>query len=121
MLKFEIISDEQDNTVAMLTYMEKLLIKFVDLNEGYHGDYNPDDPDDCQLLRFDIYRLGSAGYEPVEDASYCTQLPVGSAPDVILKRALDLAYAVYDALMADASIKRTCEKFSWMSADYSHL
>lgn len=46
-------------------------LEFVELGEGMSGDFNPDDPDDVELLRVDVYRNG----EQVD--SYCTMCRVG--------------------------------------------
>jgi len=33
-----------------------IMVEWVELGEGLSGDYNPDDPKDIELLRFDIKR-----------------------------------------------------------------
>ena len=46
-------------------------VELEDIGEGLSGDYDPKDKDDVPLLRFTVLK----GNEPVEDASYCTQVP----------------------------------------------
>jgi len=36
---------------------DNIMVEWVELGEGLCGDYNPDDPDDIELLRFDVSRL----------------------------------------------------------------
>lgn len=48
-------------------------VAFVDCNEGYNGDFDPDDEGDVALLRVDMYYKG----EPVDDdGSFCTYVRV---------------------------------------------
>ena len=80
------------------------------IGEGWSGDYNPDDPNDTELLRFSVY----LGDEQMEDASYCTQMPVGT-DEAILRRALEL---ILDAAETP-SPKRALEELSWVKpADF---
>lgn len=55
----------------------KVSIEYI--GEGYHGDYDPEDPDDKQLLRFSVYKWNAephiCEWESVQDGSYCTYLP----------------------------------------------
>lgn len=90
-----------------------------DIGEGICGDYDPDDPDDIPLLRFyvDIFRDGQ--WEEVEDASYCTRMPVNT-PKPTLDRALRFLHAEYkDALSGYpyTSVKKLGERLSWISPD----
>jgi len=112
-MHFTMPNDDGEN-IATLEYTN-IRVEFNNIGEGYHGDFNPNDPDDCLLLRFDISKRSDTGWEPVEDASRCTQLPVGAAPEIIFKRALEAHDAVHDALMAGDGIRTICDKLSWMS------
>lgn len=78
------------------------------IGEGYSGEYNPDDLMDVQLLRFTVYKDG----EQMEDASYCTQMPVGTDP-AILRRGLILVLDVAQG----PNPKRGLELLSWMKPD----
>lgn len=80
------------------------------IGEGWSGDYDETDPDDMPLLRFSVYRDG----EQVDDASYCTRMPI-NAPDWMLWRGLQLILDACD----DPSPKRRLEELSWLSpADF---
>jgi len=94
-------------------------VEWSDLGEGLDGDYNPDDKDDIALYRFDISvrPKGKRSYEGVEDASYCTQVPV-ETPVKILKEGLKMIMdEIFDAVVQGASVKRACEQISWISVD----
>lgn len=54
---------------------DKIRVDWYDAGEGLSGDYNPEDPDDIHLLRFDVYKKVGEDWEEVEDASYCTRMP----------------------------------------------
>src|SRR5574342_1129349 len=75
-----------------------LLAEWEYIGAGLSGDYDPDDPDDIELLRFSVSKFG----EQLDDASYCTLMPVGTDPK-ILERALNL---ILDAVDTDASYKK---------------
>ena len=57
-------------------------VEWVDIGEGWNGDYDPDDPDDTALLRFDVLELtnihGLFSDSPVT-VSY-THLPLPTNP-----------------------------------------
>ena len=88
------------------------------IGEGEGGDYNIDDPDDRPLLRFDVSRrLDDGTLEAVADASYCTMLRA-DARDVLVKEAAQfILREVRDAVIGGSSIKKTCERLSWVGRD----
>jgi len=104
-----------------------VLVEFTDLGEGWDGDYQENDPNDTSLLRFDVSvhrnltvahdRCEDNGTEwlPVQDASYCTQMPVDTDVTVLEKALRHIMSEVRDPLKAGHSIKRLCEKLSWIS------
>ena len=101
--------------------MEKLVtnnvkVEWTDLGEGLHGDYDPADPDDVALLRFDIYRWNGFDWEPVEDASYCTNVPVETDAEILKSMLQMIMSEVGDDVRSGNSIKRQCEMLSWLSA-----
>ena len=63
--------------------------EWIDIGEGWSGDYNPDDPTDTPLLRFDVLELTKVEglfsdspeleWEVLDDASYCTQMPADTS------------------------------------------
>lgn len=91
----------------------QFMAEWVDIGEGWDGNYNPSNPDDTPLLRFDTYRKNGDEWEPIDDGSYCTAMPVDT-PDNILLRALELIVADLNAVV-DLNPKRALEGLSWMS------
>lgn len=85
--------------------------------EGWNGDYDPDDPDDDNLLRFDIYVRADDGWEEVEDASYCTRVKADAPFDVLEDKLMGI-YRMYADEITDPydypSVKKLGEGLSWM-------
>lgn len=93
---------------------------WVNLKEGYGGDYNPDDPDDENLLRLDLYQKVNGEWEPVEGASCCTRMPV-NAGEALLRRSLRYALDNYRAALSSKSgfsVRHVGAALSWISPDY---
>ena len=95
--------------------MEKILgnykAEFIDIGEGYNGEYDPTDPNDVALLRFDVYELVDGEWETIDDTSYCTAMPVDTPDDV-----LDKALTHLLEEMSNATSKKKCgETLSWMN------
>ena len=83
-------------------------------NEGWNGDFDPDDPNDCLLLRFDVDFMDNGSWEPVDNGSMCTRLPADLEP-VKAQQALQIIMnEVGDAVRAGISIKKACEHLSWI-------
>jgi hypothetical protein len=101
---------------------EPVMVEWVELGEGFDGDYGEDDPDDLELLRFDFSVRGEDGdWEEASDASYCTGMPL-EAPAVLKRVALEyLMDEVYEAMRDHGSAKRDCERLSWIAPDYDPL
>ena len=90
-------------------------VEWVNLDEGTCGDYDPDDPDDTNLLRFDVSYLENGVWTEVPDGSYCTAMPASTNIDVLkigLKVIMD---AIYDDVSSHHRAKRICEDMSWMA------
>ena len=95
---------------------DRIRIEWYNAEEGLCGDYNPNDPEDVNLLRFDVYlKDQKGGLQAIEDASYCTRMPADT-PDEILKRGLRMLLKEYSVLEQDpeASVKKIGERLSWM-------
>jgi len=91
-------------------------VEWVSIGEGWDGYYNPDDPNDVELLRFDTYSLlASDEWEPIQDGSYCTAMPVGT-DDKILSQALE--FIVNELHACVGSPKRMLEGLSWMNPNW---
>ena len=93
--------------------------EWVELGEGYGGDFEPSDPDDVELLRFDVSYKEKGVWLEIPDASYCTRMPV-KAPAVIKRKALDvIVNEYYDACSGkysedSPSVKKLGEHLSWI-------
>lgn len=102
-------------------YMEqesgRLRVVWENLNEGICGDYTGE-PDDVNLLRFTVYIKRGDQYEEVDDASYCTNIPADTEPEILLK-GLQLLLKEYDVLQRDpyVSVKKIGERLSHMSPE----
>jgi len=95
----------------------KVMVEWTELGEGIQGDYDANDPDDVELLRFDISKKVSRSWEAMDDASYCTQIPVTATAQQRFKLLETIMSHVYDNVTAGKSIKRICEELSWLSLD----
>lgn len=89
----------------------KYKVEWVNLGEGRDGEFNPEDPDDVALLRFDISFDG----ELMQDGSYCTLLPVETS-EIILRKGLE---RIMDTINDECSSEGSCsrkvfEELSWI-------
>ena len=92
-------------------------VSFCSLGEGWDGDYDPEDPEDNDLLRFDVSRWDGESMVAVDDASYCTQVPTNT-PQHTLVLLLDFILSqVYYGVVSGNSIKRMCERLSWITVE----
>lgn len=91
-----------------------------DTNEGWGGDYDSNDPHDELLLRFDVdERIGNAdSWQPIDDASYCTALPANTPKSLIDKALQIIMIEIKDAVESGYSIKKTCERLSWINPNW---
>lgn len=93
------------------------------IGEGRSGEYNEDDPDDVELLRFSVYRKSIDPNNPwndwieVDNASYCTQIPVDTPVETLTLLLARIFNEVYDYVVAGQSIKRICELLSWIAPE----
>lgn len=94
-------------------------------DEGICGDYNPENPQDINFLRFDVYVMRASeveddiddGWRAVEDASYCTNIPAGASQD-ILEKSLKYIFSEYRDVIEQypyVSLKKLGERLSWIS------
>ena len=104
----------------------KVELEFI--GEGVSGDYSPSDPHDEPLMRFTVYgrpgdhtwpglEWGSPnedGWHAFSDASYCTNI----RDDLPESKKAEYLSQIMDEVYPDAStgksIKRLCEKLSWI-------
>lgn len=97
-------------------------VSLVNLDEGLSGDYDENDPDDVNLLRFDVYyrnpEEGLDDWEPVDDASYCTNVEANSTKEHLEKvvRTLFKRYRdEYRNIATGGSVKKMGEELSHIS------
>jgi hypothetical protein len=107
----------------MLCYNEELaLIKddvkvvWENIGEGYFGDYDKNDPEDENLLRYSVYRKINEEWEQVDDASYCTMVAANNDSSYLYMLLKILMLEFYDVLHDNpyASVKKLAESMSWI-------
>jgi hypothetical protein len=91
-------------------------IDWVNLGEGNDGDYDPSDPDDVNLLRFDVFRFDGKEWEAIEDGSYCTLVPANTNHAVLREILSHFMDTIYDDVSPHGKAKRVCESLSWTTA-----
>lgn len=104
----------------MMEYCQELIqepvrVELEHIGEGYNGDYDPDDPNDRQLLRFTVSVRDEDGeWQQVDDASYCTELTVNLSAEKAQQVLTFIMSEVYDDVVGGNSIKKRCEMLSWV-------
>ncbi len=115
----------KDEEVVASVYDELVKVDWTNLGEGHCGDYNPEDPEDEELLRFDVYvnmaeKREEPDWQEVEDASYCTNVPLSTDMKVLVKL-LKIIHREYRDVITDneyiPSVKKLGERLSWLNAD----
>jgi hypothetical protein len=108
----------------MLAYGDELeLIKdnvkviWENIGEGWSGDYDEDDPEDENLLRFTVYVNDDGQWTEVDDSSYCTHVSANTDNDELMRLLNVLMNEFYNVLHYDiyASVKKLGERMSWIS------
>ena len=96
---------------------DNVKVCWVNIGEGYNGDYDENDPEDENLLRYDVYVLDEGNWEAVDDASYCTYVSADTDNDELMTLLHVLMEEFYDVLHYDiyASVKKLGERMSWIS------
>lgn len=91
---------------------------WVNLGEGLYGDYNSDDPEDVNLLRFDIEIRNENAWEVVEDASYCTMVEATTPVSRLIKLLMSIYEEYRNVLENDReqSVKKLGETLSHIHA-----
>ncbi len=103
---------------------DRIRVDIVNIGEGINGDYNPEDPSDENLLRFDVYYKDpedkDMDWTEVGDASYCTNL-TAKASEEVLEKAVTAIFNRYDDvathIISGGSVKKMGEELSWISAE----
>jgi hypothetical protein len=99
---------------------DNVKVTWEDIGEGLCGDYNPLDPDDIPLYRFYVEeRLEDGEWADVEDASYCTQVPVDTPDDILEKLLVILMDHFYCDVVEGNSVKKIGERMSWIEPSWA--
>jgi hypothetical protein len=95
-----------------------LRIYWVNLGEGNSGDYDPNDPEDQELLRFDVEELVDGKWEFVDDSSYCTNTLESTPSERLLELLKEMIVHIRFSWDHNGhSIRKVCELLSWISAE----
>lgn len=89
-------------------------VDWDELGEGWNGDYNPDDPDDTELLRFTVYWFDGQEWVECDDTSYCTRVPAGTSDDVRQRLLEGLMDEFASAVTGVHGTKKLGERLSWI-------
>jgi hypothetical protein len=102
-------------------------VAWVELGEGWSGEYNEDDPEDIELLRFDTFVRGPLiealrlegemvddEWAWVHNGSHCTRFPVATSPELQLAALRYIMERVGPALEAGDSPSRLLDEMSWI-------
>ena len=115
-------ADRQVQITEALSEHKGVVVELEWIGEGRDGDYDPDDSSDEMLLRFSVHRrLDDGTLEAVDDASYCTALQATSRDVMVAEAAKLVLSEVGDAVRQRASIKKACERLSWIGWKHSHF
>ena len=85
------------------------------IGEGVSGDYDEEDEDDEPLLRFSCYEKVGENWEPIDDASYCTQMTVTTPRSTLGMVLQAIMRELKDAMERGSGLKRAMEHMSWLS------
>lgn len=99
---------------------DNVKVEWMAIGEGLHGDYDPEDPQDIELLRFSVSVLRDGFWEEKENASYCTQFPVSASAEEQVA-GLQLLLGQFHYVLSpniDISVKKLAEKMSWLDSAY---
>ncbi len=86
-------------------------VEWVNLGEGWAGDYNPNDSEDDNLLRFDVCVLRDGDWVDPGDASYCTQMPARESDEVLIQALKEIVGEVSGKI---GHHKKILENLSWI-------
>ena len=119
----DIVLDRKKDTPVSISD-DTLKVEWVNLGEGLCGDYVPEDPDDINMLRFDVSYadkdLSTADetvWNVVEDASYCSNTPADTGTETLVR----LLYTVFKEYRSrieeypEVSLKKLGERLSCIS------
>lgn len=91
-----------------------LRVSWVELGEGYDGDYDETDEEDVELLRFDVHQKVDGEWVEVEDCSFCTHFPVAASSEEQARGLEFLMNRLYPVFEGGGSLRRTAQRLSWI-------
>lgn len=100
---------EEDDKVQVVFHTET--------QEGWNGDYDPHDPEDDLLYRFDINYKEGDKWVPVDNGSYCTALSAEVTENRLKDAIKGVFNEVKDLVKNGISVKKVAEKLSWVGTN----
>ena len=96
---------------------DNVKVIWENIGEGHFGDYDENDTEDENLLRFTVYVNEDNEWIQVDDSSYCTMVTADTDDDELMMLLHVLMEEFYDVLHDDiyASVKKLGERMSWIS------
>lgn len=94
--------------IEFLSSNKKFRLEWVNLGEGWSGDYDPEDPEDVPLLRADLFMEENGEWVEPADSSYCTLAPVGTPEEKLREVSERLFYR-----LGDKWRRREMEAWTW--------
>lgn len=106
------------NEELCLTNAAGIWASWVNLGEGWGGDWDEDDPNDQNLLRFDVgVHKFDGGDDEGAEYSFCTRMPADVSDELLLRGLRAILREYSDAVEGGGSTKRAMEWMSWISPD----
>lgn len=107
-----------DAELRMTLIKGNVRIDWTNIGEGVSGDFDPEDPEDENLLRFDLYRRQNrkAGWDELE--SYCTNTRADTPADQLHALLEILMDQFFEPASDNQSVRRAAQEMSWISADW---
>jgi len=89
---------------------------WINLKEGRDGDFNPDDPDDINFLRFQLFKWDEKANDYIEapNSSYCSRVPVAISREKAIGLLDTIMETTKNELMWAGHAQETCEKLAQM-------
>ena len=91
---------------------EKYSLSFCYLGEGTDGDYDPENPDDVPLLRYDVCEKINGEWEPLRNGSACCQIKATEKRSHLKKAAKHMLEIV--SKVDSEYLNNTVQLLSWI-------
>lgn len=94
-------------------------VAIVNLGEGRFGDYEEDNPDDINFLRFDVYLFDETTklWEIDSNGSCCTSLPATVPMKTVKLFAERVLSTTLSAIKEDLSLKLELGRLTWLDEE----